>query len=285
MTTWHALFLGIVQGITEFLPVSSSGHLALGQYFLGLENLKSYVLFDLVCHLGTLLAIVYSLRAGWFHSLTQPPIPSPCGNIEENSILKKRESRRVFTRSLCWQGLIATLPLFPLVFLLKPIKQAFDQPWLWGPCFLASACMLFVGFYFQLPVNADSSRKRWQDPLTIGVFQAIAILPGISRSGTTISIARLLGWSKEQATQFSFLLAIPAILGGTVWEGWHAWHTSTALPSSIDLWTFFVGLATSFLVGCLSLRLLIHVILKDMWVYFAWYCLTLGLTTTVYFYG
>jgi undecaprenyl-diphosphatase len=258
MTIWQAFLLGIIQGITEFLPVSSSGHLALGQYLLGFDRLQDYILFDLVCHLGTLLSIFI-----YFFPLIKDKMASP-------------------PLSLFWQVILGTLPLIPLVLILKPLKAFFDQPQLLGPCFLASSALLFASLYWRFPII---QRKRpWQDPLTIGVFQAVAILPGISRSGATISAARLLGWQKEQALQFSFLLAIPAILGATVLEGWNAWqyHNSLAL-SAFNPWIFVVGFGTSFMIGCLALRLLIRWVIQDRWIYFAWYCLVIGIAATAYF--
>ena len=257
MSTWQAFLLGLIQGITEFLPVSSSGHLALGQYFFGFEHLQDYILFDLVCHLGTLIAILYVFFPIIKESLTTDT-------------------------SRFWQVVLGTLPLFPLVLILKPLKGLFDQPQLLGPCFLITSCILFASLYFRFPLPTQRNTRSWKDPLTIGLFQAAAILPGISRSGATISAARLLGWQKEQAIQFSFLLAIPAILGGTVIEGWHAWQApDTAL--SVNPLAFIVGFITSFLVGCFSLWILIRLVIQDKWIYFAWYCLMLGIATTIYF--
>lgn len=257
MTTWQAFLLGLIQGITEFLPISSSGHLALGQYLLGLENLHDYILFDLVCHLGTLAAIFYVFY----------PIIKETLTFQSNRL---------------WQVFLGTLPLFPLVLILKPIKSIFDQPQLLGPCFLASACLLFASLYLRFP-HHSYNRNQWQDSLTIGLFQAIAILPGISRSGATISAARLLGWPRENAIQFSFLLAIPAILGGTIIESWQAWNAAETTLSKINPWAFAIGFCTSCIVGCLSLRALIRLINLDKWNYFAWYCLVLGFATTIYF--
>ena len=257
MTTWQALLLGIIQGITEFLPISSSGHLALGQYFLGFENLQDYILFDLVCHLGTLMAIFYFFF----------PVIKESLNVQNKQF---------------WMIVIATLPLFPLVFILKPIKALFDQPQFLGPCFLFSSALLFAGIYLRLPLFSQSKLK-WKDAVAIGTFQAIAILPGISRSGATISAANLLGWQKEQAVSFSFLLAIPAILGGVVLEGWQAWHAPSISISTVNPWAYFIGFTTSCFVGILSLLLLMRAITHNKWCYFAWYCLTLGLITTLYF--
>ncbi len=258
MTTWEAFLLGLIQGVTEFLPISSSGHLALGQYFLGFEHLQDYILFDLICHLGTLFAIFY--------------VFSPI--IKES--LTTQTSR-------FWQVILGTLPLFPLVLILKPLKALFDHPQLLGPCFLLSACLLFASLYWRIPLRSTAIQRKWQDPFTIGVFQAVAILPGVSRSGATISAAQLLGWQKEQAIQFSFLLAIPAILGGSILEGWKAWQTPIESLAAISPWAFVIGFITSFIVGCFALRLLIRWVAQDKWIYFAWYCLALGIVSTIYF--
>lgn len=258
MTTWQALLLGIVQGITEFLPVSSSGHLALGQYFLGLENLQNPILFNLICHLGTLFAIF--------------AVFSP--HIQESL---KRPNKRL------WQVIVGTLPLIPLVLILKPLKALFDKPYLLGPCFIATASLLFISLYYRFPPPLQQNKPRWRDPLTIGLFQALAILPGLSRSGATISAAYLLGWQKNEAIQFSFLLAIPAILGAAIVEGWEAWQAPTSILSLVNPWTFIVGFFTSFLVGYFSLKIFIRLVIQDKWIYFAWYCLLLGIFTTLYF--
>jgi undecaprenyl-diphosphatase len=257
MTTWEAIFLGLIQGLTEFLPVSSSGHLELSQYLLGFQNLHHYILFNLVCHLGTLGAIVYMLFPQIKQSLTTH-------------------------RILFFQVIVGTLPLFPLVLILKPIKSVFDQPQYLGICFLFSALLLFVGVYYRFREQADV-KARWVDPLTIGLFQAVAILPGVSRSGTTISAARLLGWKKEESFTFSFLLAIPAILGGMTLELLQVFLTSSGESASIGFIPFIAGFLTSFLMGCLALRLLVRLLAQDKWIYFAWYCLFLGITITLYF--
>jgi undecaprenyl-diphosphatase len=257
MTIWQAFLLGLIQGITEFFPVSSSGHLALGQYLFGFENLHHYLLFDLVCHLGTLVAIFYT-----FSPIIKQNLPTHSHTF--------------------WQVVLGTLPLVPLVLILKPIKSLFDHPQLLGPCFLISAFLLFASLYWRFP-SSSKNKAWWQDSLMIGLFQAIAILPGISRSGATISAAYLLGWKKENAIQFSFLLAIPAILGGTLLEGWQVWQTPTMLLSLLDPWSLIVGFCTSCLVGSFSLWIFIRLVIYDKWSYFAWYCLIIGMATTVYF--
>ena len=258
MTVWQAFLLGLVQGVTEFLPVSSSGHLALGQYFLGADSLKDHSLFQLICHLGTLIAIIFV----FFPSI--------------------KASLNLYSKSF-WQVLLGTLPLIPLVLMLKPLKSFFNDPQVLGPCFLLSSALLFASSYYRFPLRSQAEPHPWRDSFTIGLFQAIAILPGVSRSGATISAARLLGWQSHHAFIFSFLLAIPAIVGGLMLEGWQLWQTSSA--STIDSPAFLMGFFTAAGVGYFSLKVLMPLILQEKWSYFAWYCLLLGLATTFYFNG
>ncbi len=254
MTFINAIILGIVQGLTEFLPVSSSGHLTLMQALLGMKNLHEYVVFDLVCHLGTLLAIFCVFYRSIYELVT--------------------ENRRLF-----WQISLATLPLFPLVLLIKPIKSLFNQPELLGFFFLITAFLLWCGIRFA-GAKADP-KASFRDALLIGTFQAFAILPGVSRSGSTVSAARLLGWSYEEALRFSFLLAIPAILGGVAIETLQLLKNETAV--SIGLAPYLAGFLTSFIFGLGSLFLLLKLAAKNKFMYFVWYCLFLGVTTLIYF--
>ena len=238
VTIWLAFFLGCLQGLTEFLPVSSSGHLLLFQKLFGLEHLEQYLLFDIVCHLGTLLAIFVGFQSEW-----------------------KRVLEKSLFRSLFW----ATLPLLPLVFLRHPLKSLMQEPWVLSGSFFLSALLIW-----QSQSRIEREVKS-TDPFWIGVAQAVAILPGVSRSGATISVARLLGWGREEAFRFSFLLAIPAILGGTIVE------IASFSSSNLSFSQLFVGFGSSFIVGRWTLQRVLWILKSEKWHYFAWYCLLLGI--------
>jgi undecaprenyl-diphosphatase len=259
VTILDALILGIVQGLTEFLPVSSSGHLKLFQSLLGLQQLDHYILFDLVCHLGTLLAIVLIF-------------------------FQQIKSAALFQNSTrFWQIVIGTLPLFPLVLIMKPIKAIYADPSYLGFFFIVTAIILFLGIRFgkTLPPK-EQDQHPWRDAFCIGLWQAFAIFPGVSRSGSTISGARLLGWIPQDAVTFSFLLAIPAILGGVTLE-FIKWWQHPELTVSIPLTHYLTGFLFSFFVGFFSLKALMRFVVTNRLSYFAWYCLILGLATTYYF--
>lgn len=254
MTFFEALFLGVLQGLTEFLPVSSSGHLTLLQNVLGFKHLETFVLFDLVIHLGTLLAIFLVF---WKKILSLLRNGTQLAGI-----------------------LIAILPLFPLLLIIKPIKSLFDAPEYLGLFFLLTAFILYMGIRFG---NTVQKKAPWRDSFIIGLFQTLAILPGVSRSGATVSGARLLGWSYEEALTFSFLLAIPTILGGTAVEGFQLWKGAAVAHPDIGLSDYLTGFFSSFVTGVFTLKFLINLGTSDKWMIFVWYCLILGICTTLYF--
>ncbi len=236
----EALILGAIQGITEFLPISSSGHLILGQKLFGFDKLDQYILFDLICHIGTLLPI--------------------CLLFSDQ--LKKVISKKV---------ILGTLPLFPLLLVLSPIKSLYSDPKYLGFFFLLTALLLLMG----KRVRARRATGAF-DTVIIGTFQAFAILPGVSRSGATISSAKTLGWSNEEAVRFSFLLAIPAILGGMVVESLTLIRTPQPL---LEPTVYAAGFFSSMIVGFGALSLLVQLVKKEKLHYFVWYCLILGAYT------
>lgn len=259
MSIFEALFLGILQGITEFLPVSSSGHLVLGQYLLGFRNLNKLVDFTLACHLGTLLSVfVFFWRDIW------------------NIITKDH-------KKILWV-ILGTLPLFPLALFAEPIKEMFDKVQYLGWFFMITALLLYLATYYgrNLPVQG-LEKKRWSDSLIIGLFQALAILPGVSRSGSTISGARLLGWEPKDAVTFSFLLSIPAILGGCILEFGKVYFKNYSSGVDISFAAYAAGFLSAFIVGCGALALLVKVVQTNRLMIFSWYCLALGIFTLIYF--
>lgn len=255
MSYLDAIILGIVQGLTEFLPVSSSGHLQIAQHFLGLEHLERYILFDLACHLGTLLAI-----AVVFYKPLQ-------------EVIKTNTIRR-------WQIALAIAPLFPLVLVMKPIKAMYADPSYLGFFFLATSAILFLGCWIGARVQRKTTPLR--DAAVIGLWQAAAIFPGLSRSGATISGARMLGWDPKEAVIFSFMIAIPTVLGGTVLETYSFWKHPEQY-AALSFAHYAIGFAFSFVVGIFALRMLLEIVASYRFVFFAWYCLFLGLATTAYF--
>lgn len=259
LTTIEALLLGILQGFTEFLPVSSSGHLKLAQYLFGFKDLERYLLFDLICHVGTISAIL----AYYFRPILL--------------ILR-------FDRVRTLQVVIATLPLFPFVLLLKPLKEIMNHPEYLGYFFFITAGLLYLGVLLGRTRPPFRDRETpYRDALYIGLFQIMALLPGVSRSGSTISGARILGWSAQEAILFSFLLAIPAILGSATLISLDAFlHPELLANNGISLLQYIAGFVTSFGVGLFALSLLNRMAVKNQWMVFVWYCAFVGALTLMF---
>lgn len=283
----HAIILAVVQGIAEFLPISSSGHLvisnALLQQFLGASlpaSVTDSATMGIALHFGTLLSILVVYRK------------------ELIDVLKD-----VHTLAMI---VVATIPVGVVGLLLKDyVDQAFHSPLIAGCALLATAAFLLTGRRLQnqspaaVPdattpdvatktdaVTAPDAGASSQAPIglgtaiAVGLFQAIAIVPGISRSGSTIAAGMACGMKREDAARFSFLIAIPAIGGASVLE-LKDFVTGEASFSGSPL-PVLVGMLVSFVVGVVALRWLIRMVVADRLHLFAFYCLAAGLATIIW---
>lgn len=251
MSLFEAFIFGLLQGLTEFLPVSSSAHLKLAKLFFNVENSEGQVLFDLVCHLGTLLALLYYLKKEILRIFRSDP----------------KKLLLLFT---------ATLPLIPCYFLLKPLRDFASQPQFLGICLILTALILFSGQRLRVRKEASASLKsKMSDVLWIGTMQSAALIPGISRSASTISCAKVLGWEPKEAVRFSFLLSIPTIIGGNFLELLKIYLSKETL-ASISIPACSVGFIASLGCGLLVIRLALSYLEKGNLRPFAWYCLSLG---------
>lgn len=256
MDIFQSLILGIVQGITEFLPISSSGHLVLMQKFFNIK--EPPIFFDTLIHFATLLAVIFYLRK---------EIISILDNI------KKKDTQRFL-----FMIILATTPAVIVGFLLKDkMSEIFNSLNFLSITFFVTAIILAATKFFE---NGQKYLKNitWFDSLFIGVFQALAILPGISRSGSTISSGLFRYLKREDAFKFSFLLAIPVILGAMVLQMFDI--KQCGLCS--DFLANFVGFIAALIFGFLSLKILEKVAAKGKLHYFAFYCLALSLIILIF---
>ncbi|HJN77470.1 MAG TPA: undecaprenyl-diphosphate phosphatase [Myxococcota bacterium] len=258
-----ALILGVLQGLTEFLPVSSSGHLVLFQEFLPAPG--DEVLFDLVVHLGTLVPVLYFYRANILDMLRAP--------FSETGALSERPNTRLILLVV-----LATIPTGLIgVGLKDPLEALFDRPSVLSLTFAITGALLFATRYARTR-DTDQSSMLWWHALVIGLAQGIAIAPGISRSGTTIAVALFLGMNREYAARFSFLLAIPAILGAFVLKARDAaWDQVEVLP-------LLVGAVAALLSGYVALVLLVKLVKEggfDKFAFYVWALAALCLVGTL----
>ena len=268
MTILDAIFQGIVQGLTEFLPVSSSGHLSLLQHFTG-QGGEAGGSFSIMLHLGTLIAVAIAF---WptIWELIQEAF-SMVGDLFRGKLRLKTDNPR---RRMIWMLLLALIPLF----LVLPLKDFYsslsedDSILAEGVCFLITAFLLLLSDRI-VKGKKDALEMQPRDAIAVGIAQAIAPLPGVSRSGSTICTGLLMGLSREYAVAFSFILGIPAVLGANLLELKDVIEGSAPLFSLPVLLT---GMIVSAVVGLLAIWMVKVLINSDRFRYFGYYTAVLG---------
>ena len=272
MTYLTAFLLGLVQGVAEFLPISSSGHLAIAQNLLGLEGAGSVPeFFDVLLHLGTLIAVfaaywtdICEMVVEFFrgigdlvHRSTPSPVPP--------------------ARRLILLIIVGTLPLFAVLPIRKTVQGLGDNMVFVGAALIVTGILLFLCDRVRKGRKTERS-ATWLDALLVGVGQAVATLPGVSRSGMTITAGCFVGYERRFAVRFSFLLSIPAVLGANILSIGDAVKAGV---NGAEVPMYLVGVVTAAVVGYLCIRLLKYVADKGRFGAFAYYCWAVGILTLV----
>ncbi|MBF0111759.1 MAG: undecaprenyl-diphosphate phosphatase [Desulfamplus sp.] len=280
MEIYHALLFGIVQGLTEFLPVSSSGHLALGQYLF--EITEPTLFFDISLHIGTLLAVVIVFFT------TIKSIAIAIFNLFKSLIkLNLQGFKRDLNSSpdirFALLIVVASIPTAFIGLALKPyIDTFFDSINFVGVMLITTGTFLWFTKDIQKR-DSDASQIAnfsYKDALFIGLCQGVAVLPGISRSGATITAGLFCGIDREQAARFSFLLSIPAIVGAELLGLKDILFDSQHSSFSLNMGTLY-GTAVAFVVGYVALKILLKIVKVGRIHLFAPYCWILGVVSVV----
>jgi len=269
-----ALFLGLVQGIAEFLPISSSGHLSILQNLFNMEySEESHLLFDVLLHLGTLVSICAVYRAEILEmirdALEYLRLKSD-SNSDEPVVLKPPGRALLFV-------IIGTLPLFVFIFI--PASRLFFNTYFIGFALIVTGCILFVASNFIKEGNKTDKTMTMTDAILIGLAQAVAVLPGLSRSGTTISVGLARGLSGTFAVRFSLLLSIPAVLGATIVAIYRA------ISGGADFFllpTYLAGFVIAAGVGFFAIQFLRRMMVNRKFGNFAYYCWGVGVVTIIW---
>jgi undecaprenyl-diphosphatase len=250
-----ALILGVVEGLTEFLPVSSTGHLILAGQLLGFNDDKGKV-FEIVIQFAAILAVVWEYRARLFHALF--------------SLSKEPASKR-----LAINLVVAFLPSAVLGFLfLKQIKAYLFNPFVVASAFIVGGLLILWAERREHKIKAETiDDMTWQDALKVGFAQALAMIPGTSRSGATIIGGLFFGLSRLAAAEFSFFLAIPTMFAATLYDV----YKHRDLFSADDINLFAVGSTVSFISAFFAVRGLIRFISRHDFTVFAWYRIAFGI--------
>lgn len=270
MTILQSLFLGLIQGIAEFLPISSSGHLSVFQNLLGLNAGEDQLLFDVLLHLGTLVSVCVVFWGDIVQIVREcvelirgigHPVPG--------------EKKRLSGVRLLLMVVFATLPLVLVLPVHDSVEKLYYSTLFIGVAFLATGTMLFCAD--RMPQGTRTEKTmRIRDALLIGLCQAIATMPGLSRSGTTITAGVATGLDRRFAVKFSFLISIPAVLGANLIS------LIKAVKAGVDwslLPTYLVGMVVAMISGYFALNLLRYIAQKGKFGWFAYYCWFAGAVT------
>jgi undecaprenyl-diphosphatase len=268
--------LGILQGLTEFLPISSSGHLVLGQHLLKVKF--GDISFEVFLHFGTLLSVVMVFRRtiwGMTRAVASKAVAVYSGCSRADS-LRYDQTRLDQDWRLFWLILLGSVPAAILGILFKEsVERSFSSPIFASLMLLITGLVLFLTKFLK---KAEGGVKA-SDAVLVGTAQAVAMLPGISRSGLTISTGIFRGVRREKAAEFSFLLSLPAILGATALKLKDVLDKSNPV---FDLWPYLMGMISAFLFGWLAIRFLLKVIRKGKFEFFGYYCFLIGFLSLIF---
>jgi undecaprenyl-diphosphatase len=282
--TIQAALLGVVQGVTEFLPVSSSAHLILARLFFGFDGDKFGLTFDVACHVGTLLAVLIYFRndlgemIAALPYLFTPARPLPVRHEGAGPEAESEPRERADGARLIWLLAAGTIPAVVVGLLFKTqIEEHLRTP-------MVAAVALALGGLLLLVAERGGSRTRSEGTLTmieavyIGCAQALALVPGVSRSGATLTVALLLGLRRADGARFVFLLAIPAILGAAGSEAPRLLKAGLGDTSTL----FLIGIVTSAIVGYATVKYFIRYLGNHSLDTFAWYRIALAAAVIVW---
>lgn len=263
MSWLEALILGMIQGLTEYLPVSSSGHLAIGSALFGIQG-EDNLTFSIVVHVATVLSTLVILwkEVDWiFRGLFKFQM-----NDETKYVINI---------------IISMIPIGIVgLFFKDKVEEIFGSGLvIVGLMLLVTASLLAFSYYAKPRTKEHISMK---DAFIIGLAQACAVLPGLSRSGSTIATGLLLGDKKEKLAQFSFLMVIPPILGEALLDGMKIVKGAAEANADVSLVALIVGFLSAFVFGCIACKWMIDIVKKGKLIYFAIYCAFVGIATLLF---
>ena len=267
MSEIQALLLGILQGLTEYLPVSSSGHLTIASSLFGIDG-ESNLTFTIAVHVATVLSTLVILwrEIVWLIR----------GIFDTNASLWNKE------RKYALAILVSMIPVGIVgVFFKDQVETIFGSGLLIvGICLIITALLLTFSYYAKPRQKEEVGTK---DAFIIGLAQAVAVLPGLSRSGSTIATGLLLGNDKAKLAQFSFLMVIPPILGEALLDVMKAMkHGADAVAGDISMTALAVGFIAAFISGCAACQWMVNIVKKGKLIYFAYYCVVIAVIAIAY---
>ena len=273
METFEALILGLLQGLTEYLPVSSSGHLAIGSHILGIEA-EENLMFTVAVHVATVLSTLVVLGGEIIRLVRGTFGPFNAG---ASGLARLNADQRYMLNIL-----VSMIPIFVVgIFFKDTVERIFGEGLLVVGCCLLVTAGLLAYSYLSKPRQKESISLV--DAFIIGIAQAVAVLPGLSRSGSTIATGLILGNNKAHMAQFSFLMVIPPILGEALLDTIKAAKEGfSAAFGDLSVMALVVGFVAAFISGIAACKWMIGIVRRGKLIYFAYYCLAVGAVTLAY---
>lgn len=275
MTISSAILLGIVQGVAEFLPISSSGHLAILQNLFALSAGEDHLFFDVLLHLGTLISICICYWGDIVAMVREVFIVLRGGRRADGTPVQGNlGAARLFMMIV-----VGTLPLFLVLPINDKVEELYYITPFIGVALLLTGCMLFVSDKMT-PGKRTEKNMRFRDALTIGLCQCVATIPGLSRSGTTITAGIATGLDRSFAMKYSFLLSLPAVLGANLLSFIKAIGEESIDASLIP--AYLLGMLAAMLSGIAAISLMKLIAKKSKFGWFAYYCWGAGVLTIIF---
>lgn len=272
MSLLSSVLLGLIQGIAEFLPISSSGHLAIAEHLLGMSGAAEIPeFFDVLLHLGTLIAVFVAYWAD-IRDMVVEFFCGVCDLARHTTPTPVPPARRMIVLIV-----VGTLPLLAILPIKDLVEGLADNMYFVAGALIVTGCLLFASDRVKRGRKTERSATML-DVLLVGVAQAIATCPGISRSGTTITAGCFMGFDRKFAVRYSFLMSIPAILGANILALKDVLESGIVLA---DVPVYLVGVAVSAMVGYACIRLLKMIADKGKFGAFAYYCWAVGVLTLI----
>ena len=273
MDILSAVIYGLIQGLAEFLPISSSGHRAIAHGIFGADNLEaSYFTFDIRLHLATLIAVLIVYAKDVFPLI--PAFFTMLGKVFK----KKKMAEWTNNEKMVLYIIIATLPLVAAVFLNDKVELLSSYTKIIGGILIVNGIFLFASDMIPNGIK-DINTAQPKNALIVGLCQLCAIIPGLSRSGTTITAGRLNGFSREFAVKFSFILSIPAIIGANIFEIPDVIANPIPKP---DIIPYLIGMLVAAVTGILAMKLITYISKKSNFRIFSFYCIIVGILTVIF---
>lgn len=289
MPIWKAVILGIIQGAAEFLPVSSSGHLVIVKEILGVDLGNGGIFFDVMLHIGTLLAIFVAFWKDIKHLIVEGvhillDIFYNIGVLVQKAARRECAYRRVVRssyRKLVVLIIVSTIPTGIIGILLSDIISLAN-----GMILVPGVCLLITAMFLMIADFSDDGEKRpkevtYKDATVVGLAQGLATMPGVSRSGTTITACLLCGFEKKFAVKYSFIMSIPAVMGAALLE---VKDFGELKFSQQDIISCIIATVVAAIVGYLSICFMMSLVRGKKYRYFAIYCALMGIVAITYFF-